>query len=136
MEPQIAFYRLSQKIVNNQESIPEDARQVMYYSLAIGHHIGVMDCFSELMVVPAEKYKQCLDRLPDRYAEGRRKLEGALNWEEIEINRSHVDELLPALNTLLAAINGSDSQWIQTMIRCLQEMVAEPALYLMVKMRK
>jgi hydrogenase-4 component J len=134
VEPQIAFYRLSQKIVNNQESIPEDARQVMYYSLAIGHHIGVMDCFSELMVVPAENYKLCLDRLPD--GEGRRKLEGALQWEEIEINRSHVDELLPALNTLLTTMNGSDSKWVKTMIQCLQEMVAEPALYLMVKMRK
>ena len=57
MEPQVAFYRLSRKIVNNQESIPEDARQVMYYSLAIGHHVGVMDCFSELMAVPAEEYR-------------------------------------------------------------------------------
>ncbi len=99
MEPQVVFYRLSRKIVNNQENIPEDARQVMYYSLAIGHHVGVMDCFSELMVVPAEKYKQCLDRLPE--GEGRRKLEGALKWNEIEINRSHVDELLPALNVLV-----------------------------------
>ncbi len=56
MEPQVVFYRLSRKIVNNQDDIPEDARQVMYYSLAIGHHVGVMDCFSELMAVPAEKY--------------------------------------------------------------------------------
>jgi hydrogenase-4 component J len=134
VEPQIAFYRLSRKIVNNQENIPEDARQVMYYSLAIGHHIGVMDCFSELMVVPAEKYQDCLDRLPD--GAGRRKLEGALKWHEIEINRSHVDELLPALKFLLTTLSGSDSQWVQTMIRCLQEMVREPALYLMVKVRQ
>ena len=134
MEQQVVFYRLSQKIVNNQENIPEDARQVIYYSLAIGHHVGVMDCFSELMVVPAGKYKQCLDRLPD--GEGRRKLEGVLKWNEIEINRSHVDELLPALKVLLSGMSVSDSQWIQTMLLCLQEMVAEPAMYLMVKMRE
>lgn len=134
MEPQIAFYKLSRKVVNNQESIPEDARQVMYYSLAIGHHIGVMDCFSELMVVPAKKYRDCLQRLPD--GEGRRKLEGALTWNEIEVNRSHVDELLPALNGLKTTLCDPDSQWVQTMILCLQEMVREPALYLMVKMRQ
>ena len=134
MEPQVVFYRLSRKIVNNQENIPEDARQVIYYSLAIGHHVGVMDCFSELMEVPAEKYKQCLERLPD--GEARRKLEGALKWDEIEVNRSHVDDLVPALKVLMSGISDSDSQWVQTMLLCLKEMVAEPALYLMVKMRE
>ena len=133
MEPQVVFYRLDRKIVHNHEDIPEDARQVIYYSLAIGHHVGVMDCFSELMVVPVEEYKQCLERLPA--GEGRRKLDGALKWNEIEINRSHVDELLPLLKNLLSEMNGPDSQWVRTMIRCLQEMVAEPAMYMMVKLR-
>lgn len=135
MEPQIAFYQLSRKIVNNQERIPEDARQVIYYSLAIGHHIGVMDCFSELMVIPVEKYKQFLELLPE--GEGRRKLEGVLTWHEIEINRSHVEELLPVLQEVLSWMNsGSDSEWAQRLIRCLQNMVAEPALYLMLKIRQ
>jgi len=133
VEPQVVFYRLSRKIVNNQEKIPAEAQQVMYYSLAIGHHIGVMDCFSELMAVPAEKYKQWMDCLPQ--GEGRRKLEGALKWDEIEINRSHVDALLPELSVLLSGMNDRDLQWMQMLIQCLREMVAEPALYLMVKMR-
>ena len=127
------FYQLSRKVVSNQADIPDDARQVMYYSLAIGHHVGVMDCFSELMVMPAETYRQWLHRLPE--GEARRKLEGALTWQEIEINRSHVEELMPALDALMARTGSSDSHWIKTMIGCLQEMVAEPALYLMVKMR-
>lgn len=134
MDPEIAFYRLSRKVVNNEEKIPEQARQVMYYSLAIGHHIGVMDCFSELMVVPAQLYKHCLDQMPMGGA--RRKLEGALEWSEIEINRSHVDELLPALSGLVRAVDGKDTDWVTAMIRCLKEMVDEPALYLMVKMRQ
>ena len=54
MERQVVFYRLSRKVVNDRDAIPEDARQVLYYSLAIGHHVGVMDCFAELMAVPAE----------------------------------------------------------------------------------
>lgn len=134
MEPQVIFYRLSRKVVNNKEAIPEDARQVMYYSLAIGHHVGVMDCFDELMAVPVENYRQWLERLGD--GEARRKLEGVLTWQEIEINRSHVEELLPALNSLRSGMGAPDSHWIATMTACLQEMLAEPALYLMVKMRE
>ena len=134
MEPQIAFYRLSRKIVSTQDNIPEDARQVVYYSLAIGHHVGVIDCFSELMLVPAREFRQWLDRLPD--GEARRKLEGAFLWNEIEINRSHVEELLPALAGPLSSADAPVPKWIQTMMQCLREMVAEPALYVMVKMRE
>jgi hydrogenase-4 component J len=129
---QVAFYRLSRKIVNQSEDIPEDARQVMYYSLAIGHHVGVMDCLSEIMTVPVETYKSCLALLPE--CDARRKLEGVLTWHEIEVNRGHADTLLPALHTLQEAA-GIDVGWLGTLTRCLQEMVAEPALYLMVKMR-
>ena len=133
MGSQVAFYRLGRKIVNNQEAIPEDARQVVYYSLAIGHHVGVMDCLSELMTVPAKTYQRCLELLPE--GEARRKLEGALTWDEIEINRSHVDELLPVLGALLSSLQETDSQWVRTLMQSLTEIVREPALYLMVKMR-
>ncbi len=131
---QIAIYRLSRKIVNNQEAIPDDARQVMYYSLAIGHHVGVMDCFSEVVAIPADQYEQCLQGMPD--GEGRRKLEGAAKWQEIEINRSHVDVLLPALSGLLPGLDETNSQWVTTLIGCLREIVAEPAFYLMMKKRE
>ena len=134
MEPQIVFYRLSRKVVNSQEHVPEDARQVMYYSLAIGHHVGVMDCFSVMMSVPAGQFRQWLDGLPD--GEARRKLEGAFLWNEIEINRSHVDDLLPALGGSLSHADGPEPQWIQTMRHCLRKMVAEPAFYMMLRMRE
>ncbi len=131
---QIAFYRLSRKVVNNEQAIPEDARQVMYYSLAIGHHVGVMDCFSELMSVPEAQYSDCIKRLPD--GDARRKLEGASRWQEIEINRGHVDQLLPALNSLLPDLTDADKDWVAKLIHCLREMIAEPALYMMVKARE
>lgn len=132
MEQQIAFYRLSRKVVSNRDGIPEDARQVVYYSLAIGHHVGVIDCFSEVMSVPADVFREWLDRLPE--GEARRKLEGAFLWNEIEINRSHVDELLPALSQL--STGSPEPGWVSTMRQCLREMVAEPAMYLMVKLRE
>ena len=119
--------------MNNKDSLPEPSRQIMYYSVAIGHHVGVMDCFEELMTVSAAEYKQCLDRLPQ--GEARRKLQGALEWDEIEINRSHADYLLPALKAVLPGMRDSDSSWVRTFIRCLHDMVSEPAMYLMVKLR-
>lgn len=131
---QIAFYRLSRKVVNNEQAIPEEARQVMYYSLAIGHHVGVLDCFAELMAVPEEQFAACVQRLPE--GEARRKLEGAAKWQEIEINRGHVDQLLPALSGLLPALDDADRAWVSKLVACLREMVAEPALYMMVKARE
>ncbi len=133
MESQVVFYRLGRKIVSNQNEVPEEARQVMYYSLAIGHHVGVMDCLSELVSVPLDVYERCVKALPEGAA--RRKLEGALTWQEIEINRSHVDELMPALNGLLASMQEPESHWVTSVIESLRQIVAEPARYLMVKMR-
>ncbi len=133
MESQVVFYRLGRKIVSNQNEVPEEARQVMYYSLAIGHHVGVMDCLSELVSVPLDVYRRCVETLPEGAA--RRKLEGALTWQEIEINRSHVDELMPALNGLLTSMQEPESRWVATVIQSLRQIAAEPALYLMVKMR-
>ncbi len=130
---EVAFYCLGRKIVNNEQAIPEDARQVMYYSLAIGHHVGVMDCFSELMAVPEPRFMEFVRRLPE--GDARRKLEGATKWQEIEINRSHVDELLPALGGILPQLDAMDAEWVGKLVRCLREIVVEPALYLMVKTR-
>jgi hypothetical protein len=132
MEPQIAFYQLGRKVVSNQQGVPEDARQIMYYSLAIGHHVGVMDCFDELLSVPAEAYRQWLSRLPE--GEGRRKLEGVLAFDEIEINRDHVGELKSALDAAVPALSADEKAWTERVVQCLEQIHAEPALYLMVKM--
>ena len=131
MGDRIVFYQLGSKIVNNQESIPENARQIVYYSLAIGHHIGVMDCFSVLIEVQLEEFERWLARLPE--GASRRKLEGVLKWGEIEINRSHVSVLIPALSTDLSQMSAHEAQWTNVLIEYLRKIVEEPALYLMVK---
>ena len=127
MTARIAFYPLHTKFVNQREDIPDDARQVVYYSLAIGHHIGVMDCFSCLCDAPVETFRSWLDGLPD--SPGRTKLEGVLRWGEIEINRSHVDMLQAALDFPCS----EQPIWIPFLRQCLQTMIQEPAFYLMVK---
>lgn len=34
---EVVFYRLGEKFVDHERSIPEDVRSVLYYTLAIGH---------------------------------------------------------------------------------------------------
>lgn len=123
----VSIYQLHTKFVNTREDIPEAARQVVYYSLAVGHHVGVMDCFSSLAEIPWETFTAWVDQLPA--GAGKEKLAGVLRWGEIEVNRSHVEMLMPLFS-------GPDSPaWGAVFTQCLHGMVQEPALYLMVRRR-
>ena len=130
MSARVAIYQLHTKFINQREDIPEDARQVVYYALAVGHHVGVMDCFSSLVEIPLEEFRSWVERLPE--GPGRTKLEGVLHFGEIEINRSHFSILQP----LVAADNvhpAKQPTWVATLAQCLQGILQEPALYLMVR---
>jgi len=131
MTERVVFYQLTHKFVNQEQDIPEDARQVVYYSLAIGHHVGVMDCFQSLMEIPLEDYRHWVSQLPA--GTSRRKLEGLLKFGEIEINHSHAGELLKVLKDSCSALSASKTGWAGTLAQCLQKMIEEPALYLMVR---
>ena len=131
MAERAVFYQLTHKYVNQDQDIPEDYRQVIYYSLVIGHHVGVLDCFQSLMELPLEEYRQWVARMPE--GEARHKLEGLLKWGEIEINRSHTGSLIPALKDSLSKMDAAGTQCTNLLIECLQKMIEEPALYLMVR---
>jgi hypothetical protein len=128
MTAHVCVYQLRSKFVNRREDIPEDARQVVYYSLAVGHHVGVMDCFSSLVEIPLDEYRDWLGGLPE--GPGRSKLEGVLRWGEIEINKSHVAMLRPLLKR-----SYKKPAWLPALSQCLQGMQQEPALYLMLRKR-
>lgn len=134
MSGQAVFYQLTHKFVNNEKSIPEETRQVIYYSLAIGHHVGVMDCFQSLMEIPLDDYHRWITRLPE--GTGRHKLEGLLKWGEIEINSSHIGEIIAALDSGLPQMSDLEAIWTHTLFHCFQCMKEEPALYLMVRKRE
>lgn len=131
MDGRAIFYRLTHKFVHDESGVPENARQVVYYSLAIGHHVGVMDCFRPWMDVSLDDLSRWLGALPEGPA--RRKLEGVLRWGEIEINRSHADDLMPALTAALPRLDPAGVAWAGRLLDCLREMTAEPAFYLMVR---
>jgi hypothetical protein len=127
MSPKISVYQLRSKFVNKREDIPEDARQVVYYTLAIGHHVGVLDCFSSQVDIPLDEYTTWVRSLPEGPA--RTKLEGAVRWGEIEVNLSHVEMLLPHFEA--AQVEGP--VWTRKFAQCLNDIKQEPAMYLMVR---
>ena len=102
-DAKVYFWSLRQKFVDSDDDIPEQAQQVMYYSLAIGHHVGMIDCLKTELVCPLEKYQAWIDLL-------------ALAFDPIAKSD---DPLF--------------SEWSQTLINLLGEIVIEPAIYLIVK---
>lgn len=134
MAERVVIYRLTHKFVNQEQDAPEGARQVVYYSLAIGHHVGVLDCFQALLEIPLEEYQRWVSRLAE--GPGRRKLEGLLKWGEIEINREHAPDLLSTLQVSTPEATEAEPTWAGILRRCLQEIIEEPALYLMARKRE
>jgi len=127
MTPKISVYQLRSKFVNRREDVPEDARQVVYYTLAVGHHVGVMDCFSSQVEIPLDEFTAWVRNLPEGPA--RTKLEGAIRWGEIEVNLSHVEMLLPYFE----AAQTEGPVWTREFTQCLNGIKQEPAMYLMVR---
>ncbi len=129
MSERVVFYQLTQKYVHSQEAIPESARQVIYYTLAIGHHVGVLDCFKSLFEISVEDYKRWISSLPEGI--GRQKLEGVLKWGEIEINSSHAGQLLETIKSSSNQMSTLENHWMAIFKQSLKLMLEEPALYLM-----
>jgi hypothetical protein len=132
MTERAVLYQLTHKFVNTERDIPAAAHQVIYYALAIGHHVGVVDCLQPLAELPLEAYAAWVARLPAGPA--RHKLEGLLKWGEIEINASHAGDLLAALEPAPGQ-PAPEAAWAGALAQSLRQMRAEPALYLMVRTR-
>ncbi len=129
MNGDIVFYRLSAKILERAEDVPEDAKQVMYYSLAIGHHVGVFDCFQPVLRCAGGFYERLVDALPE--GEARRKLDGMRRFGEITIDRSHTALLGAAIDEVSPRLDTETADWLRELSVSLAAIEAEPAIYLM-----
>ena len=83
---EVVFYRLGEKFVDHERSIPEDVRSVLYYTLAIGHHTGVIDCLAPRLTTSREVFADVLALLGPGRAHD--KLAGIEKFGEIEVKRS------------------------------------------------
>lgn len=99
----VEFRKLTRKFVDSASSIPEESTDVLYYTLAVGHHTGVIDCFERALAMPVGAYEKMVALMDDE--EARYKLAGVLRFGEIEIDKSHVGLLLPAARAALAGLD-------------------------------
>ncbi|MTC42269.1 hydrogenase maturation peptidase HycI [Providencia sp. wls1921] len=127
----VIFWSLRQKFVDSDDDVPEDAQQVMYYSLAIGHHVGMIDCLKTELECPLDGFQAWVNALPE--GEARRKLQGLITFGEINIDSTHTNVLALALDSFAKDSNSPYQAWSATLIRLLGEIEREPAIYLIVK---
>lgn len=127
----VIFWSLRQKFVDSDDDVPEDAQQVMYYSLAIGHHVGMIDCLKTELECPLDGFQAWVNALPE--GEARRKLQGLITFGEINIDSTHTNMLALALDSFAKDSDSPYQAWSATLIRLLGEIEREPAIYLIVK---
>lgn len=130
MTGDVIFYSLNAKLVERAEDVPEDARQVVYYSLAIGHHVGIFDCFKPALRCTDATYDAVLEALPEG-GEARRKLSGLLRFGEITVDRTHTALLRPAIAQAAERAPENAAAWLRGLDGLLRAIEAEPAIYLM-----
>lgn len=133
MSEKVVFYSLGQKFLDRQEDMPAEAKQVVYYSLAIGHHIGVIDCLKTLLECPLDAYEHWIANLSE--GEARSKMEGLLKWGEITIDATHIHTLAAAFDAARVAMDEQQTQWTNTLLLALKAISEEPAIYLIAKRR-
>ncbi|MBU4682232.1 formate hydrogenlyase maturation HycH family protein [Cedecea davisae] len=134
MSESVVFCQLSRKFVDDNDNTPADAQQVVYYSLAIGHHLGIIDCLKESLVCPYEAYREWISTL-EGGSEARRKMDGVPRYGEIVIDQNHVVMLARALDAAKPTQTPEQQAWSQALLDMLQAIQQEPAIYLMVRRR-
>ena len=131
MSERVVFYRLGSRFLHQGQRAAADAQQVVYYSLAIGHHVGVIDTFKPMLTCPYDRYLAWVEALAD--GEAKRKLDGVRRFGEIMIDASHTQLLRPALQAALPDLDAEAAGWARQLDQVLQEIEREPALYVMVR---
>lgn len=132
MSETVVFSQLSRKFIDENDATPAEAQQVVYYSLAIGHHLGVIDCLEAALTCPWEDYLAWIAILEEG-SEARRKMEGVPKYGEIVIDFNHVQMLARAFDSALAAQSPQQQAWSKLMLSMLHDIHQESAIYLMVR---
>ena len=101
MSETVVFSQLSRKFIDENDATPDQAQQVVYYSLAIGHHLGVIDCLEAALSCPWQAYLAWIATLEEG-STARRKMEGVPKYGEIVIDSNHVTMLANAFDKALA----------------------------------
>lgn len=118
MSEQVVFSQLSRKFIDENDATPAEAQQVVYYSLAIGHHLGVIDCLEAALTCPWDEYLAWIATLKAG-SDARRKMEGVPKYGEIVIDFNHVQMLARAFDEARAAQTPQQQEWSKLMLSVL-----------------
>ncbi len=132
MSETVVFSQLSRKFIDENDATPDQAQQVVYYSLAIGHHLGVIDCLEAALSCPWQAYLAWIATLEEG-STARRKMEGVPKYGEIVIDSNHVTMLANAFDKAQARQTPEQQAWSKTLLSMLHDIHQESAIYLMVR---
>lgn len=140
--PQVVFYQLTHKFVDDERSIPEEAADVMYYTLAVGHHTGVIDCFEEKLRCGLDVFRRAVALLEEG-GDARYKLEAVLRGGEVQIERQHAAMLQEGI---ASALDGTptdceeslaeEREWLSLLRDMLSSLEANGAAYIVGRRRE
>ncbi|MFY9994913.1 MAG: formate hydrogenlyase maturation HycH family protein [Leclercia sp.] len=132
MSETVVFSQLSRKFIDENDNTPDDAQQVIYYGLAIGHHLGVIDCLEAALTCPWDDYLAWIATL-EAGSDARRKMEGVPRYGEIVIDANHIVMLANAFDAARAGQTAQQRAWSEAMLSMLLAIHQENAIYLMVR---
>ena len=138
--PEVVFYQLNRKFVDEDNAPADDkVSDIMYYTLAVGHHTGIIDCFDERCRCSAGAYARACDLLLPE-SDARRKLENVLIRGEIQVDKGDLDMLEEPVTAALAQArelgwkNGAQ-EVLEYLSGALSAIRKDGAVYLMVRLR-
>ena len=142
--PEVVFYQLTKKFVDTEESVPDDAQDVLYYTLAVGHHTGVIDCFEERLRCPLSTYERLVEAFPE--GDARYKLAGVMRHGEIQIDKMHLAVMVPGLAAMreaadqgtgeVAALDDEARAVLDALTEMVDVLAREGAAYIMGRIRR
>ncbi|KJF87464.1 formate hydrogenlyase maturation HycH family protein [Photobacterium phosphoreum] len=129
----VYFYTLGRKFVDESYDVPEEAKQIMYYSLAIGHHLGVVDCLKAVIECEGDEYLTWISGLPQD-GEAFNKMKGYFVFGEITIYPEHLNMLALAFDRIdTSTQNALSQQLTRDFIAALGDIHREPTMYMMIR---
>lgn len=131
----VVFYQVKAKFVDSEKSVPEEAKEVLYYTLSIGHHTGVIDCLEEQLRIPKADYEEICKFLE---GEAKYKLEGAIRNTEIQIEKHNLPLLVEELNNVLSESTELDDVTItniHNILKVFKVLEDDTAAYIMARLR-
>ncbi|HDR2559823.1 TPA: formate hydrogenlyase maturation HycH family protein [Enterobacter ludwigii] len=132
MSETVVFSQLSRKFIDENDATPDAAQQVVYYSLAIGHHLGVIDCLETALSCPWPDYLAWIATLAEG-STARSKMEGVPKYGEIVIDANHIAMLASAFDAALSVQTPQQQAWSKILLSMLHDIHQESAIYLMVR---